>query len=183
MQAKCKFFYICSHKRLDTYFQNLIQKVMKNLSNSVLAALVGLAAVLTSCSVKEELLINPVSSKSKVCIDVQTFNLEQSAIATKANSASLPHRLVFKALDSGGKTAWESVQASSDPEFGTVNFELAPGDYTFVAVAHDLSVTSHDDVAATIVSASQVVFPEPDVHDSFCASKQGSLQRGRYGYR
>ncbi len=138
----------------------------------MLAALVGLAAVLTSCSVKEEINNSSMKQTSKVCVNVRTFDLEQSDIPTRASESVPPHRLVFKALDSDGNTAWETVQTAGSEGFGTVQFELSPGDYTFVAVAHDLSSASlADDFAATISSSGKVVFPEANVYDSFCGVK------------
>ena len=74
-----------------------------------LAALVGLAAIFSSCSVKEDL---AVCEKSEVYLDLRGFGLEQSSL-TKASETQAPHRIVFKAFDSSGKAVYDSTQVSS----------------------------------------------------------------------
>ena len=100
-------------------------------SNSyVLAVLVGLAAIFSSCSVKEDF---DTCNKSQVQLDVRAFGIEQSAF-TKASADKDPHRIVFKAFDASNAVAYQTVQASCQEGFGVLDFELSPGAYTFVAV-------------------------------------------------
>ncbi|WP_407440610.1 hypothetical protein, partial [Fibrobacter sp.] len=144
----------------------------------VLAALVGLAAIFSSCSVKEDF----NTCKSQVQLDVRAFGIEQSAF-TRAGGGKDPHRIVFKAFDSSGAVAYETVQVSGQEGFGALDFELSPGDYTFVAVAHDLSsaALAADEagtVAASIVSPSEATMPETLVEDTFCDKLNVTIKPG-----
>ncbi len=142
----------------------------------VLAALVGLAAVFSSCSVKEDL---AVSGKSEVFLDLRGFGLKQSSL-TKASEGQAPHRIVFKAFDSSDAVVYETVQTSSDEGFGSLSFELSPGAYTFVAVAHDVSnAVTNPTVAASIASPSQATVPEALIQDTFCKTLQVTIEPGK----
>ena len=149
-------------------------------SNSyVLAALVGLAAIFSSCSVKEDF---STCKKSQVQLDVRAFGIEQSAF-TKASADKDPHRIVFKAFDTSDAVAYAITQASEQEGFGVLNFELSPGSYTFVAVAHDLSSATlaadkGGNVAASINSASETVLPEANVSDTFCNTLNVTIKPG-----
>lgn len=137
-----------------------------------LAAPVGLAALLSSCSVRVNL--SDDLSKSVVTVSMRTFSVSESDIpvSTKATDVSLPDRLVFKAIDSSGKSVYECQQVAGQDDYGSVSFELSPGSYSFVAVAHGVSSQSvGSDVAASIQSASRVVMPEDVVFDTFCGTK------------
>ena len=118
----------------------------------------GLAAIFSSCSVKEDF---NTCNKSQVQLDVRAFGIEQSAF-TKAGGGKDPHRIVFKAFDALGAVAYETTQASGQEGFGVLDFELSPGSYTFVAVAHDLSSAAlaadeGGNVAASLNSAQEAV--------------------------
>ena len=151
----------------------------------VLAALVGLAAIFSSCSVKEDLAVCEKSeAKSEVYLDLRGFGLEQSSL-TKASETQAPHRIVFKAFDSSGKAVYDSTQVSSQEGFGSLSFELSPGAYTFVAVAHDVALTGSPaapnpdrSVAASIVSPSQATVPEPLIQDTFCDTLNVTIEPG-----
>ena len=148
--------------------------------NHVFAALVGLAAIFSSCSVKEDF---DTCKKSQVQLDVRAFGIEQSAF-TKAGGGKDPHRIVFKAFEALGAVAYETTQASGQEGFGVLNFELSPGSYTFVAVAHDLPSTTlaadeDGNVAASINSANEAVFPEGDVSDCFCDTLNVTIKPGK----
>ena len=148
----------------------------------VLAALMGLAAIFNSCSVKEDL---AVCKKSEVYLDLRGFGLEQSSL-TKASETQAPHRIVFKAFDSSGKAVYDSTQVSSQEGFGSLSFELSPGAYTFVAVAHDVALLStkpdvpnpDPTVAASIVSPSQATVPESLIQDTFCDTLNVTIKPG-----
>ena len=64
-------------------------------SRYALAALVGLAAIFSSCSVKEDLAVCEKSeAKSEVYLDLRGFGLEQSSL-TKASETQAPDRFPF----------------------------------------------------------------------------------------
>lgn len=142
----------------------------------VLAALVGLAAVSSSCTREQIHYESENSQKSKVQLDVRAFGIEQSAL-TKAGEGQDPHRIVFKAFDSSGAVAYETVQTSSQDGFGALDFELSPGLYTFVAVAHDLS-KSDLNLNAGISSPGEAALPEALVQDTFCDTLNVSIKPG-----
>lgn len=140
--------------------------IMLNSNHFASLALVGLAAVLASCSVKED----HIYRKSNVSVNLQTFNISQSPM-TKATAEEPPHRIVFKAIASDNSTAYETVQRSDQTGYGTLNFELAPGEYDFVAVAHDVAKSSDTTSLVSITSASLASFPDTLVQETFCAVK------------
>lgn len=147
----------------------------------MLAALVGLAAIFSSCSVKEDL---AVCEKSEVHLDLLGFGLERSSL-TKASETQAPHRIVFKAFDSSGKAIFDSTQVSSQEGFGSLSFELSPGTYTFVAVAHDVALTGNPaapnpdpTVAASVASKEQATVPEPLIQDTFCDTLHVTIEPG-----
>ena len=143
----------------------------------VLATLVGLAAIFSSCSVKEDLAVCEKSeAKSEVYLDLRGFGLERSSL-TKASETQAPHRIVFKAFDSSGKAVYDTTQVSSQEGFGSLSFELSPGAYTFVAVAHDVALTGSP-AAASIVSPSQATVPESLIQDTFCDTLNVTIKPG-----
>lgn len=153
--------------------------IMLHSNHYVFAALVGLAAIFSSCSIKEDF---DTCNKSQVQLDVRAFGIEQSAF-TKAGGGKDPHRIVFKAFDALGAVAYETTQASGQEDFGVLDFELSPGSYTFVAVAHDLSSAAlaadeGGSVAASINSAQEAVLPEADVADCFCDTLNVTIKPG-----
>lgn len=155
---------------------------MLNSNSFVLAALVGLAAIFSSCSVKENL---AVCEKSEVYVDLREFGLERSSL-TKASETQAPHRIVFKAFDSSGEAVYDSTQVSSQEGFGSLSFELSPGTYTFVAVAHDVALLSakpdvpnpDPTVAASIASKEQATVPESLIQDTFCDTLNVTIKPG-----
>lgn len=153
---------------------------MSHTNYFTIAALLGMATTFTSCSRDE---IHSDSEKSRVSLSLHHFGIKQSAI-TRASSSRDPHRIVFKAFDASGAMAYETVQASGQEGFGVLDFELSPGKYTFVAVAHDLSSTTlaadeGGNIAASINSANEAVFPEGDVSDCFCDTLNVTIKPGK----
>ena len=152
-------------------------------SNSyVLAALVGLAAISISCQREQIHFESGETGKSQVQLDVRAFGIEQSAF-TKAGGGKDPHRIVFKAFDASSAVAYQTSQASGQEGFGVLDFELSPGAYTFVAVAHDLSSAAlaadeGGNVAASLNSAQEAVLPEGDVADCFCDTLNVTIKPG-----
>lgn len=140
-----------------------------------IAVLIGLATTFTSCSHDE---IYSSSEKSKVSLTLHHFGIENAPF-TRASETQDPHRIVFKAFDSSGAVAYETTQASDQDGFGTLDFELSPGAYTFVAVAHDVSKDISDPaVAASITSNSLATMPEALVQDAFSKTMNVTIKSG-----
>lgn len=139
------------------------------------AVLIGLATTITSCSRDE---VYSVSEKSRVSLNLRHFGIEQNAI-TRATGTQDPHRIVFKAFDSSGKVAYETTQASNQDGFDNLDFQLLPGEYTFVAVAHDVSAAITDPtIAASITSTSHATMPEALVQDVFNKTMNVTINSG-----
>ncbi|MDO4802914.1 MAG: FimB/Mfa2 family fimbrial subunit [Prevotellaceae bacterium] len=140
-----------------------------------IAVLIGLATTFTSCSHDE---IYSSSEKSKVSLTLHHFGIENAPF-TRASETQAPHRIVFMAFDSSGKAVYDSTQVSSQEGFGSLSFELSPGAYTFVAVAHDVSKAISDPaVAASITSNSLATMPEALVQDAFSKTMNVTIKSG-----
>lgn len=144
----------------------------------VLAALVGLAAVLDSCTVKEGLIGCPVP----VAVELCGFDVRSGGF-TKADGGDAPAatRISFAVFDAdGGKvgqTICQTFVLPSDevPEpdnsgFGKIAIELMPGTYKFVAVGHSCAGD------ATVNSLSEVVFPGTRPSDTFSIVKEVTVE-------
>lgn len=157
----------------------LYEFFMSHSNYFAIAVLIGLATTITSCSRDE---VYSTSEKSRVSLSLRHFGIEQDAI-TRASAEQDPHRIVFKAFDASNAVAFETVQASGQDGFGVLDFELSPGSYTFVAVAHDLSSAAlaadeGGNVAASLNSAQETVLPEGDVADCFCDALNVTIKPG-----
>lgn len=159
----------------------LYEFFMSHSNYFAIAVLIGLATTFTSCSHDE---IYSSSEKSKVSLTLHHFGIENAPF-TRASKTQAPHRIVFKAFDSSGKAVYDSTQVSSQEGFGSLSFELSPGAYTFVAVAHDVALTGSPaapnpdrSVAASIVSPSQATVPEPLIQDTFCDTLNVTIKPG-----
>ena len=139
----------------------------------VLAALVGLAAVLDSCTVKEDFVGCPVP----VAVELRCFELSSGGF-TKADAADAPaaSRISFAVFDANGGKVGETICQSyvlpseevPEPDnsgFGKIALELMPGTYKFVAVGHSCSGD------AAVNSLEEVVFPGTRPSDTFSVVK------------
>jgi len=150
---------------------------MKHNNFISLAALVGLAAIsatFASCSKTSE---GPSSKgTSRISLNVQAFDIDQSRFpsGTKADASDPFKRLAFKVFDSNGTSVFETTQCYDDEGFGTADFLLAEGTYTFVAVGHNVSSDKASDktVVASITSPSVATLPEQNIVDVFSATKE-----------
>lgn len=89
----------------------------------VSAALVGLAALMSSCSIKENMNDCP---KQQVYVDVRAFDYSMGTFATKAtDAATAVSQIAFKAFDQNGNETYSVTQSSGDSGFGALEFQLA----------------------------------------------------------
>lgn len=92
---------------------------MLNSNSFALAALVGLAAIFSSCSVKEDF---DICKKSQVQLDVRAFSIEQSAF-TKASGGH--DRIVLCSRRSTLRMPWLSNRSSFEArEFRCPRFRV-----------------------------------------------------------
>ena len=157
-------------------------------SFSAILGLVVLGAM-TSCSIKEDVSGCP---KQQVYVDVRAFDYSMDdfgsvsggpstkasgMIATRAVEASeAVSQIAFKAFDASGAEAYSVSQSSGDSGFGNIDFELAPGSYTFVAVGNKLSANAGADAMVSISSVSEATLPEALPTDVFSLTKAVTIE-------
>lgn len=155
------------------------------------SAVLGLVALgaMTSCSIKEDVSGCP---KQQVYVDLRAFDYSMEdfgsvsggpstkasgMIATKAVEASeAVSQIAFKAFDSSGSEVYSESQSSGDSGFGSIDFELAPGSYTFVAVGNKLSANAGADAMVSISSATEATLPEALPTDVFSLTKAITIE-------
>lgn len=155
------------------------------------SAILGLVALgaMTSCSIKEDVSGCP---KQQVIVDLRAFDYSMDdfgsvsggpstkasgMIATKAVEASeAVSQIAFKAFDASGEEIYSESQSSGDSGFGSIDFELAPGSYTFVAVGNKLSANAGADAMVSISSVSEATLPEALPTDVFSLTKAVTIE-------
>jgi len=153
---------------------------MKHNNFIALAALVGLAAIsvtsmVSSCS--KELEVPDIQSPTRISLNVQAFDISQTGYPSEKTKGDIPasfKRLAFKVFDSNGTAVFDTTQVCTQTGFGSIDFLLKEGTYTFVAVGHNVSADKASDptVVADIASSTLATLPEQNVVDVFCATKQ-----------
>lgn len=157
--------------------------MLRSKSIFVPAALVGLAALLSSCSIKENM---NDSSKQQVYVDFRAFDYSMDAFgplngsgepSTKAvDAATAVSQIAFKAFDSAGAEVYSANQNSGDSGFGALEFQLAPGSYTFVAVGNKLSANAPSGAKVSITSAASATLAEALPTDVFSMTKAITIE-------
>ena len=140
------------------------------------SAILGLVALgaMTSCSIKEDVSGCP---KQQVYVDVRAFDFSMGSFATKAVEASeAVSQIAFKAFDSNGNEAYSVTQSSGDSGFGSLEFQLAPGSYTFVAVGNKLSTNAPEGAMVSISSVTSATLPEALPTDVFSLTKEVTIE-------
>ena len=147
------------------------------------SAILGLVALgaMTSCSIKEDLGACP---KQQVYVDLRAFDFSMGEFgtgsggpATKAVEASeAVSQIAFKAFDAAGNEAYSASQSSGDSGFGALEFELAPGAYTFVAVGNKLSSYAPEGAMVSISSATEATLPEALPTDVFSLTQSITIE-------
>ena len=140
------------------------------------SAILGLVALgaMTSCSIKEDVSGCP---KQQVYVDVRAFDYSMGTFATKAtDAATAVSQIAFKAFDASGAEAYSVNQSSGDSGFGALEFQLAPGAYTFVAVGNKMSANAPADAMVGISSATSATLPEVLPTDVFSMTKAVTIE-------
>lgn len=147
---------------------------MSNFSSfSAILGLVVLGAM-TSCSIKEDVSGCP---KQQVFVDLRAFDFSMGSFATKAVEASeAVSQIAFKAFDASGAEAYSVSQSSGDSGFGSLEFQLAPGSYTFVAVGNKLSTNVPEGAMVSISSVTSATLPEALPTDVFSLTKEVTIE-------
>lgn len=149
-------------------------------NNSAILGLVALGAM-TSCSIKEDVSGCP---RQQVYVDLRAFDYSMGefgplsgGFSTKAvEAAAAVGQIAFKAFDSSGAEVYSVNQSSGDSGFGTLEFDLPPGLYTFVAVGNKLSANAPSDAMVSISSVSEATLPEALPTDVFSLTKEVTIE-------
>jgi len=152
---------------------------MLHSNHFALAALVGLAAI-SAFSCSKDLETPEIQTASRVKLKVQAFDIDQSGFSsgrTKADSKDPFKRLAFKVFNEDGVAVFDTTQCYTQTGFGSVDFLLPEGTYTFVAVGHNVSTDKASDstVVASISSVDAVTLPEQNIVDLFSATKEVTI--------
>lgn len=139
--------------------------MIRTLLNVYVLALTFVISGLTFCTSQEEIDISTPQSNRFVNVAV-TFDGMNSTQIPDVPNISNPRkasdktvadaqvaRIALNIYDKAGTLVNTYTQSKSDTLFGTIRCKLLVGDYTFVAVAHNVFTDS--DSAATIASATE----------------------------
>ena len=139
------------------------------------SAFLGLVALgaMTSCSKHEDV---SDCSKQRVCVELNQFKYLSNPL-TKADAATgTVSQIAFKAFDADGAEVYAATQTADDTDFGTLNFELAPGAYTFVAVGNKLGSNAPQGAMVSISSVNQATLPEALPTDVFSLTEAVTIE-------
>ena len=146
---------------------------MKHYATPLIALLLALCTFISCSKPIEE---SPIEEKSHVTVNVSPFSLSMEEMgATRAALKDAATSLSFAVFNTEGNLVNKLVvhQKSQDERFGMVQFDLSPGTYTMVAVAHNVS----DYVAIT--STSSVTLPGTYFSDTFSKIQKLTVVSGQ----
>ena len=139
------------------------------------SALLGLVALgaMTSCSNHEDA---SDCSRQSVCVELNQFKFLSNHLTRADAATGTVSQIAFKAFDAAGAEVYATTQSAGDTDFGTLNFELAPGTYTFVAVGNRLSSNAPQGAMVSISSVSQATLPESLPTDVFSLTEAVNIE-------
>lgn len=110
------------------------------------------------------------------------FTITTRDIFTRAVTSEFPdhlNRLSLKVFDAdGGVVATLSQKRESLAEnetFGTFALKLPAGDYTFVAVLHELPSNKLELASASITSPTEATLPSSRIYDTYCCVQTATI--------
>lgn len=110
------------------------------------------------------------------------FTITTHDIATRAVTSEIPdhlNRLSLKVFDAdGGVVASHSQKRESladNETFGTLALKLPAGDYTFVAVLHELPSNKLELASASITSPTEATLPSSRIYDTYCCVQTATI--------
>lgn len=110
------------------------------------------------------------------------FTITTRDITTRAVTSEIPdhlNRLSLKVFDADGgvvTTLCQKRESLADNEtFGTLALKLPAGDYTFVAVLHELPSNKLELASATIISPTEATLPSSRIYDTYCCVQTATI--------
>ena len=154
---------------------------MKIILNVALLTTV-LLTFFTSCTSSSDNVLAPEDiAPSQKLYDVSLtfsssdFTFRTRDITTRAVTSEIPdhlNRLSLKVFDADGgvvTTLSQKRESLADNEtFGTLALKLPAGDYTFVAVLHELPSNKLELSSASITSPTEATLPSSRIYDTYC---------------
>lgn len=114
--------------------------------------------------------------------DLSTHDDSTRDLSTRAVTSEIPshlNRLSLKVFDvDGGVVATLSQKRESLAEnetFGSLTLKLPVGDYTFVAVLHELPSDKLSLSPATIISPTEATLPSSRIYDTYCCVQSSTI--------
>lgn len=110
------------------------------------------------------------------------FTITTRDISTRAVTSEIPdhlNRLSLKVFDAGGGVVATLSQkreslAENEP-FGALTLKLPAGDYTFVAVLHELPSNKLELASASITSPTEATLPSSRIYDTYCCVQSATI--------
>lgn len=113
---------------------------------------------------------------------ISTCDISSRDLTTRAVTSEIPdhlNRLSLKVFDAdGGVVATLSQKRESlaeDETFGSLALKLPAGDYTFVAVLHEVPSDKLSFLPATISSATLATLPSSRIYDTYCCVQTATI--------
>lgn len=110
------------------------------------------------------------------------FTISTHDLSTRAVTSAIPdhlNRMSLKAFDAdGGVVATLSQKRESLAEnesFGSLTLKLPVGDYTFVAVLHELPSNKLELASASITSPTEATLPSSRIYDTYCGVQTATI--------
>ena len=110
------------------------------------------------------------------------FTISTHDLSTRAVTSAIPdhlNRMSLKVFDAdGGVVATLSQKRESLAEneaFGALTLKLPAGDYTFVAVLHELPSNKLELASASITSPTEATLPSSRIYDTYCGVQTATI--------
>lgn len=113
---------------------------------------------------------------------ISTCDITSRDLTTRAVTSEIPdhlNRLSLKVFDADGgvvATLSQKRESLADNEtFGTLALKLPAGDYTFVAVLHELPSNKLELASASITSPTEATLPSSRIYDTYCGVQTATI--------
>lgn len=110
------------------------------------------------------------------------FTISTHDLSTRAVTSEIPehlNRLSLKVFDADGgvvATLFQKRESLAENEsFGSLTLKLPVGDYTFVAVLHELPSNKLELASATIISPTEATLPSSRIYDTYCCVQTATI--------
>lgn len=110
------------------------------------------------------------------------FTITTRDITTRAVTSEIPdhlNRLSLKVFDADGGVVTTLSQKreslAEDETFGSLALKLPAGDYTFVAVLHELPSNKLELAPATITNPTEATLPSSRIYDTYCCVQPATI--------